>query len=266
VIHYEYEDAKDKSKQRDKSIERVQCTMAPCRLDYHLLGMGGLAHAQLVSDMKPVLHIETQYFDIYATESLKEQASRLSSFADQTYFDIYEFLGLEPRDLGMRRIPVLLSDRQYSLNGFSTLIPSNRIVLFLASADPRSQLASFNDELYSVFLHELVHYVTLNERTSGWQLLAWIFGDWIAPTVWMMPQSMVEGTAVWVESRLDSRYFNEALESKEVEESQEELEIEALKMRGSGSGRLNDPGALEVVEQDRVAGVTRSLWGCVGAR
>jgi len=117
--------------------------------------MGGIAHAQLVSDMKPVLHIETRYFDIYAAESLREQASRLSSFADPTLLDIYDFRA-RARDLGMRRIPVLLSDRQYSLNGFSTLYFLLIVLCFsLASADPRSQLASFNDELYSVFLHEL---------------------------------------------------------------------------------------------------------------
>ena len=190
-------------------------------------------HAQLIPSMEPVLHLKTDSFDIYSPKSLEAEAKRLASFADKTYGELCDFLGLELRT---ERIPVLLSDLQYSLNGFSTLYPSNRIVLLLASADPRSQLATLEDELYSVFLHELVHYITLNERSLAWRVLSWFGGDWVAPEIYMMPQAMVEGTAVWVESR-----FKE-----------------------NGSGRLNDPAALEFVRLERARGKDRSLWDVSG--
>ncbi len=190
-------------------------------------------HAQLIPSMEPVLHLRTNSFDIYSPKSLEVEAERLASFADKTYGELCEFLGLELRT---EHIPVLLSDLQYSLNGFSTLYPSNRIVLLLASADPRSQLATLEDELYSVFLHELVHYVTLNERSLAWRVLSWLGGDWVAPEIYMMPQAMVEGTAVWVESRFEE----------------------------NRSGRLNDPAALEFVRLERARGKDRSLWDVSG--
>jgi hypothetical protein len=199
-------------------------------------GISGRVQAQLLGSLEPVLHFQTESFDIYAPPNMEPEAERLAGFADKTYAMLCEFFGVKA---SARRIPVLLSDIEYSLNGYTTLYPSNRIVLLLASADPRSQLATMQDELYSVFLHELVHYVTLNERAGGWRALAWLSGDWIAPEVWMMPQALVEGTAVWVESRLGEE--------------------------GIGSpGRLNDPAALETVRLERARGQSRSLWDVSG--
>jgi hypothetical protein len=208
-----------------------------------LNGASMSVHAQLLGSLQPLLHFRTHSFDIYAPPGLESQAVRLSGFADQTYAMLCGFFGVKA---STRRIPVLLSDIQYSLNGYTTLYPSNRIVLFLASADPRSQLATMQDELYSVFLHELVHHVTLNERTAGWRSLAWLCGDLVAPEVWMMPEALVEGTAVWAESRLGG---------------------EGLLSGAPGlgrAGRLNDPAALEVVRQERARWQSRSLWDVSG--
>ncbi len=208
-----------------------------------LLSLFGVAsaNAQLMGSFERLIHINTENFDIYAPRGLATQAQRLAGFADGTYAMLCEFFGSEK---SRARIPVLVTDYQYSLNAFTTLYPSNRIVIFLASADPRSQLATLQDELYSVFLHELVHYVTLNERTPGWRVLAWLGGDWVAPEVWMMPQAIVEGTAVWAESRMSGPTGDD--------------------MRRSGSGRLNDPAALELVRLDRVQGEQRKLWEVSG--
>lgn len=209
-----------------------------------------MAHAQLVRSLEPLELVSTKAFDIYAPEALWQQALRLSDFADDTYATLLDFFGLSPMK---RRIPVLLTDYQTSLNGFSTLYPSNRIVIFLASADPRSQLATLEDELRSVFLHELVHYVTLNEKTNFWSAASWLGGDWIAPEVWMMPQAIVEGTAVWAESRLEYQ-------------SDGSPQASGGGVEGGGVGRLNDPAALDYVRLDRVRNVARNLWDVSGLR
>jgi hypothetical protein len=216
----------------------------------------GAAYAQLLGSLEPVLHVQTDFFDIYAPQSLESQAVRLSGFADQTYAMLCEFFGMKAPD---KHIPVLLSDIQYSLNGYTTLYPSNRIVILLASADPRSQLATMQDELSSVFLHELVHYVTLNERDPGWRAASWLLGDWVAPEVWMMPQTMVEGTAVWAESRLGEKELLSGAATKEKAQGASDT--------GAGPsrvGRLNDPAALEVVRLERASGQARSLWEVSG--
>ena len=222
---------------------RIQREVRAVLLMLVLAGASGRVQAQLLDSLQPVLHFRTDSFDIYAPPNLESQAVRLSGFADQTYAMLCEFFGVKA---SAGRIPVLLSDIQYSLNGYTTLYPSNRIVILLASADPRSQLATMQDELYSVFLHELVHYVTLNERSTGWRALAWLLGDWVAPEVWMMPQALVEGTAVWAESRLGG---HEAPSNAS----------------GLGRvGRLNDPAALEIVRMERAWGKERSLWDVSG--
>jgi hypothetical protein len=115
----------------------------------HLVGgISGRVQAQLLGSLEPVLHFQTESFDIYAPPNMEPEAERLAGFADKTYVDALRVFRSEA---SARRIPVLLSDIEYSLNGYTTLYPSNRIVLLLASADPRSQLATMQDELYSVF-------------------------------------------------------------------------------------------------------------------
>ena len=208
------------------------------------------AHGQLLHTLEPLVLIPTKAFDIYAPKTLRHQASRLSNFADDTYATLLDFFGVSPMK---GRIPVLLTDYQTSLNGFATLYPSNKIVIFLASADPRSQLATLEDELRSVFLHELVHYITLNEKTTFWRVASWIGGDWVAPEVWMMPQAIVEGTAVWAESRLENRSDGEVRGGS----------ISAL--RGA-VGRLNDPAALEYVRLERAQKISRDFWDVSGLR
>ncbi len=206
--------------------------------------------AQLVPTLEPLYRIQTKAFDIYAPRSLGPQALRLSTLADETYAELLDFFGVNAAKF---RIPVLLTDYENALNGFTTLYPSNRIVIFLAAADPRSQLATLDDELRSVFLHELVHYVTLNEKTAFWKLASWIGGDWLAPEVWMMPQAIVEGTAVWIESRLKNH-------------KQDDMQTETGELSGGEAGRLNDPAALEYVRLERSKNISRNLWDVSGLK
>lgn len=180
------------------------------------------------------MRLDTQCFELYAPVRLEPQAWRLSSFADADAQHLFDFLGLAPP---RRRIPVLITDTESSLNGFSTVFPSNRIVIFIAGADPRGQLATMADELRSVFFHELLHSLSLSERAGAWRWLAAIAGDWIAPAGMIMPQAMVEGTAVWTESRL--------------------LPVE-------NSGRLNDPAARALVALDRQMNTKQRLWDVSG--
>jgi len=223
--------------------------------------------AQAISNLEPLLHVQTRWFDIYAPHELEAQAWRLSSFADSIYSKLNEFFNTQA---SKHRIPVLITNIEHSLNGYSTLLPSNRIVIFLASADPRSQLASMADELESVFLHELVHFVTLNERNAVWRALAWLGGDWVAPEGWIMPQAMVEGTAVWAESRLGAKNGAAGKSSVEIGMAEEGEAEDARAGIGkenqtiAKSGRLNDPAALQFVRIERQQGQNRSLWDVSG--
>jgi len=202
------------------------------------------AGSQAVSSLSRVEHIRTGAFDIYYPPSLAEEGKKLSTFADETLAELEAFFHTE---VPGARIPILLSDSELDLNGYASPYPSNRIVIYLRGAGIGGQLASFADELRSVFMHELTHAVTLNMRGALWSFLSAAFGDMLAPVAWISPNAFVEGTAVWVESG-------------QGREGEAEPAWNAL----PGTGRLNDPAALETVYRDIIQGKRRSLWEVSG--
>ncbi|MCE5257102.1 MAG: hypothetical protein LLF89_09695 [Spirochaetaceae bacterium] len=216
---------------------------------FGLLLATSLCAAQNISGLDTLTHIQTRSFDIYYPAGLEEPALRLARFADPMLDELNSFFGikLNPHSWGKDRIPVLLSDRSPYLNGYSIPYPSNRIVLYLAENNMTNELASMDDELYYTFLHELTHTVTLNMRSPLMALLARIFGDFISPAIWMMPDAVLEGTAVWVESNASTVTPGCIPENDD-----------------GNTGRLHDPSALEPVFSDLRGGMAGSIWSVSG--
>lgn len=242
------------------------------------------ARSQAVRDLRAVQGLRTGRFDIYYPASLEAEGRRLASFADAVYADLEAFFspaaagaaasaagtggetaaaegsatggrGAAPAwkiDVPGGRIPVLLSEASYDLNGYYTAYPSNRIVIYAKSAGAAGTLASMDDELRSVFVHELTHLVTMNARAPFWSLLARILGDVAAPPAWIMPDSLLEGSAVWVESRYRGGSVAAGAAGAAAGTALPE------------SGRLHDPAALEAVFADILAGRRRGMWETSG--
>ncbi len=229
-----------------------------------LFALPGRAEGQAVRSFSLMEHIRTDSFDIYFPPSLEAQGQRLAAFADETMADLLGFFGATAGGKNSAasgisfpsgRIAVLLSDVEPDLNGYSTAYPSNRIVLYVSSAGPSGELASLEDELRSVFIHELTHTITVNMRSHFWAALAAIGGDFVAPVSWIMPEALVEGTAVWVESRYG---VPEALREGSAPKSA------APESALPRTGRLHDPAALEPVYLDILQGRRRGLWDVSG--
>ncbi|MCE1197183.1 hypothetical protein LWX53_11885, partial [bacterium] len=154
------------------------------------------AQGQAALGLRALRGLRTERFDIYFPPSLEAEGRRLASFADAVYADLEAFFSPAAGgsgsgspawkiDIPGGRIPVLLSEASYSLNGYFTAYPSNRIVIYAKGADPRDSLTSMDDELRSVFVHELTHLVTLNARSPFWSFLARAIGDTVAPPAWI---------------------------------------------------------------------------------
>jgi len=226
------------------------------------------AGCQAVSSLSRVRHLRTEAFDIYFPDSLAGYGYRLAGFADDVLADLESFFGnpssgkSSVQPFGGKRIPVLLSDVEYSLNGYFTPYSSNRIVIYPKAAGPTGELASFEDELRSVFIHELTHVVTLNMRSSLWSALASLAGDAVMPTAWIMPNALVEGTAVWIESgrgpggNLAGELGNGLAGGGGLGDDPDS----GL----AATGRLSDPAALEPVFLDLSLGGRRGLWDVSG--
>ena len=244
------------------------------------------AQSQAISALSKVEHIRTNSFDIYFPPSLAADGERLASFADGVLANLEDFFDAT---IPNRRIPVLLSDAEFDLNGYSTTYPSNRIVIYLAGAGSSGQLASFDDELHSVFVHELTHCVTMNMRSPFWSGLSVLAGDFVTPTAWVVPDAFLEGTAVWVESRYGQIADGAALRSGAAAGNGAALSGSAAAGNGAvlpdgavaandtaaaggaaaqsalpGTGRLNDPAALEAVYLDVSKDGRRGLWDVSG--
>lgn len=189
---------------------------------------------------------------------LRESALRLAGSADSLCDGIRDFFGAPPF---ARRLPVLLSDTSPWLNGYSSPAPSDRIVIYLAPGKADDSLASIPDELAYVFIHELTHAVTLSLRSPFWSFMSGIFGDAVEPAAAIAPYMLVEGTAVWAESRTDEILASARLRSPSGGRG-------GFAAAGNSAfpaaGRLDDPAFLEPARFDLAAGREREMWEVSG--
>lgn len=188
-----------------------------------------LAHADLFSPNRPLGVLRTEWFDITFPGDARASAERLAAFADDAYREIAAFLGTEPR----LRYPVVLTPDPGASNGYYTVWPSRRIVLYLAPADPNDELGYQREDLAAVFRHELAHAVSLSIRPPFLDVLAAVFGDPAGLSFYTTPANLAEGVAIAAEG-LD------------------------------GLGRARDPLTAEP-SQDALEGRFKSFWESAGA-
>jgi len=139
--------------------------------------------------------IRTEHFDIIFPRESEASARMLASYADRIYEQMSSMLGIEVRF----RIPVVINPHTDIFNGFYAGFPNPHIVLFDTPMD--MEWLAFPDTLKYLFVHELAHAISLNQRQSiGW-FFHRIFGGVAFPMVWAnAPLFMIEGIAVSLES------------------------------------------------------------------
>lgn len=196
---------------------------------FALFVVPSLASAALVEPGEKLYQIETKYFYIIYPESEKQAAEYLVSFADATYERISALLGGNCD----KKVVVAMTGSYQTANGSTTVFPYDAIRLYLYPPAASSSIGNYQSWLPSLFLHELTHAISLTIRTPFWQALANVFGNYMAPELWMNPEFMIEGVTVSFES-LDGY------------------------MRG------NDPFILNVIQQDIVEGRFKTISQACG--
>ncbi len=143
----------------------------------------------------PFYQIETKHTSIIFEELDREHALTIASFADKVYEELAEVLGYEEH----RRVPVILTGRSSMANGAFSSVPS-RITLY-TTADPDLFLTSRSDWLYSLFVHELTHFLHLTGKVGPAAFLTPLFGPEVplmnAP---LMPGWWIEGITTYTET------------------------------------------------------------------
>jgi len=152
------------------------------------------ANAQLFKPFVPFRVIKTEHFDIVFPKESEPSARLLATYADSLYKDVSSILGIEVRE----RIPVTLAPHTDMFNGYYSHMSYPHIVLYDTPMD--IEWTVYEDNLKGLFLHELVHAVTINTGDAFFQFLRRVFGYWASPAFWTAPLFMIEGATVSFES------------------------------------------------------------------
>jgi len=158
------------------------------------ISAGVTAEAQLYSPFASFRVIKTEYFDIIFSKESEPSAHLLATYADSLYEEISSLYEIKLRG----RLPVTFAPHTDMFNGYYGFIPIPHIVLFDTPMD--LEWTTFEDNLKGLFIHELVHAITMNTRSPFSKFLHFIFGNWATPALINAPLFMVEGAAISMES------------------------------------------------------------------
>lgn len=161
-----------------------------------LLGLASVEAQRL--NFKPYTSfqvIETGHFEFIFPPESRPTAERLAGSAEALYEQVSALLGIRLK----RRVPVAITPHTELFNAYMRGAPYPHIVLFDTPADPDS-FTAFENNLESVFLHELTHAVSLSSRNRFMDAIYDIIGPWLNPTDYTSPLFMTEGVSVAVES------------------------------------------------------------------
>jgi len=152
------------------------------------------ADAQRFKPFESFRVIKTEYFEIIFPKESEPSARLLASYADSVYKDLTAILGMELT----KRIPVTFTPHTQMFNGYYSHMAYPHIMLFDTPMD--LEWTVYEDNLKSLFLHELVHAVTINTGSDFYRSLRRIFGSWASPAYLTAPLFMIEGATVSFES------------------------------------------------------------------
>ncbi len=189
--------ARDKHRgRRTRGLVAVVGTVA-----WGLAATGPLA-AQAPPPDAPWRTLESPHFRITFPASLEPLARRTAGVAEEAR-ERLEAAFLAPPD---ERIELVLTDHVDASNGFASVAPRPRIVIYARPPVDGRALSHYDDWLDLVVVHELAHVIHL-DRTGGLgRLLRGVFGR--VPSTWPFfpglaaPRWVVEGLATWYESAL----------------------------------------------------------------
>ena len=155
----------------------------------------------LAAQVAPNLHwesIQTTHFRVHYATGLETVARRAAGSAERAW-------GRLAAELVAPRGPVelVIADNVDYSNGYATLFPSNRIVVYARPPVDGTALKFLDDWFDLVLTHELTHVFHLDRSAGWWGLAQRVFGrnPLLFPGIFT-PSWMDEGIAVYYESRL----------------------------------------------------------------
>lgn len=156
------------------------------------------ARAQLDSPAR-WRELDTPHFRVYFTPGLEPLARRAGVRAEEAYAEITRVLVHPPT----RRVNLVVTDNVDYSNGFTTVFPRNRIIIYAHPPVDDPELAYYDDWLDLVITHELTHTFHLDYARGLPLVPRAVFGRIpLSFPETTTPTWTKEGLAVYLESRL----------------------------------------------------------------
>src|SRR6478672_5769628 len=141
-----------------------------------LLALGILALVPVLAHAQPApyhryLTLATQHFRVHVAAGLEREGRVAAAAAEHAYAQLSSEL-VPPRG----PIDILVSDDADYSNGFASVFPTNRIVIFATPPVENRGLRLNADWLAIVITHELTHIFHLDRSRGIWSLAQHVFG------------------------------------------------------------------------------------------
>ena len=139
--------------------------------------------------------LTTEHFNIHYHEGTEAVAHRMTGIAEKVYAEQSPKFQWKP----WGRTEVVITDTTDLSNAFTTTLPYNYILLFVAIPPGDSTLNYYDDWLHDLFLHEFTHTIHLDMYGGIAKPFRWVLGRIVTPNG-LTPGWVREGIAVQQES------------------------------------------------------------------
>lgn len=177
-------------------MARPRLRLLPAAFSLLLVAAPGVAHAQHPGGRWWTM--QTRHFRVHVRAEQRELGARAAGEAEAAWEALAREL-TPPR----RTIDLVVADNVDDANGFATIYPVPRVVVYAVPPAGDLQLGAYDRWLRLVITHELVHVFQLDLSRGWWRLAQHVFGR--APGLFpneYTPSWLTEGLAVFYESRL----------------------------------------------------------------
>lgn len=155
------------------------------------------ASAQRIAPDESWRTLDTEHFRVTFPAYLEDLGRRAAERAEWTHAQLSEQFIAPPRGI----IDLVLTDHTDTSNGFASLLPSNRIIIYARPPIDSFGLAYFDDWLEHIIAHELTHIFHI-DRSGRYSFFRKLFGRVPVFPAITTPQWNIEGIATWYESAL----------------------------------------------------------------
>lgn len=188
-------------------LRRVLATSSRVSVRFFLLGAflillyPALSRAGFFYGKQKFYTVKTEHFTIHFPEGLGHAAEEIRGISEEAYERMTTRLKWQP----WGRTHIVLTDKTDVPNGLATVMPTNSILLYIATPSADSTLDHYHDYLRMLFNHEFTHIVHIDMHSRWASAGRFFLGQVVAPNG-ATPAWMREGMAVYEESQLDPQF------------------------------------------------------------